>query len=121
MRGILTLAAQLLLPIQGTCKVLGKVVPIAIVKEASQACLAALKEPTTCVSPFLTSFIQMLLHRGLQLPEHEGDCGRSIPCRRSVTVDLKDEIATPCDSGLGKVSALVRTQQGALCPHQPGE
>ena len=44
-RGVLALAAQLLLPIKGLCSKL-TYVPITVVARAGSACLDALKEPT---------------------------------------------------------------------------
>ena len=49
-RGVLALAAQILLPIEGLCQTL-TYVPITVVGRAGNACLTALKTPTTCVSP----------------------------------------------------------------------
>jgi hypothetical protein len=51
-RGVLALAAKILLPIEGLCQKL-TYVPITAVARAGNACLTALKDPTTCVpSPF---------------------------------------------------------------------
>ena len=46
-RGVLALAAQILLPIEGLCSKL-TYVPISLVARAGSACLTALKDPTTC-------------------------------------------------------------------------
>ena len=49
-RGVLSLAAQLLLPIEGLCSKL-TYVPIQVVSKIGTICLDALKEPTRSASP----------------------------------------------------------------------
>jgi hypothetical protein len=111
-RGVLALAAQILLPIEGLCSKLGYV-PITLVARAGSACLKALKDPTTCVSP-------LSLHFCSQPSATEYPCSPvmlTLPiCRRSVTVDISDDVATPCDSGLGKVNAGHGSPQRHPCP-----
>ena len=59
-RRVVTLAAQLLLPINGLCSKL-KLVPISLVSKAGSACVDALKAPSgvrrtgACFGPFLAS------------------------------------------------------------------
>jgi len=50
-RGVLALAAQLLLPIEGICKKLEYVSIFPSVAHAGSICLDALREPTRCASP----------------------------------------------------------------------
>jgi len=47
-RGVVELAAQLLLPVNGLCRLLEKITFISVVSRAGDACVRALQEPTKC-------------------------------------------------------------------------